>query len=276
MSVLRDRSAKRLPEMRLREFVSFAIFAPALQAGPIDRPDRFLKDLRAPFVPGLALFEQAGWRMLTGAFKKYALADTLGLIALSDANALAVKPWWAWLLVYAYALRIWLDFSGYTDIALGVARLAGIALPENFNAPYLKPNLTQFWNNWHMSLAQWFRAYWFNPLTRALRKREWEQAPIILLGQASTMLMIGLWHGVTVNFLLWGLWHAIGLFAHNRWADFAKTRLMWVSERPVLQRAVNIAGAIATFHFVVLGWVFFALSTPAAALTVLRRLFGGV
>jgi alginate O-acetyltransferase complex protein AlgI len=152
--------------------------------------------------------------------------------------------------------------------------LAGIALPENFNAPYLKPNLTQFWNSWHMSLAQWFRAYWFNPLTRALRKRGWEAAPIVLLGQASTMLMIALWHGVTLNFAIWGVWHALGLFVHNRWADFAKTRLAWVSERPGLQRAVHIGGALATFHFVAVGWVWFALSSTNDALIVLRRLLG--
>jgi D-alanyl-lipoteichoic acid acyltransferase DltB (MBOAT superfamily) len=274
MSVLRDRGAGRLPAMRLRELVSYAAFAPALQAGPIDRPDRFVKDLRAPYALSWDMLFGAGQRIVIGAFKKYALADTLGLIALSDATAPFARPWWTWLLVYAYALRIWLDFSGYTDIALGVARLAGVTLPENFNAPYLKPNLTQFWNNWHMSLAQWFRAYWFNPLTRALRKRGWEAAPIVLLGQASTMLMIALWHGVTVNFVIWGAWHAAGLFAHNRWADFAKTRLAWVSERPRLLRVVNGCGALLTFHFVAVGWIWFALSSTSDALLVLRRLVG--
>jgi D-alanyl-lipoteichoic acid acyltransferase DltB (MBOAT superfamily) len=266
MSVLRERAAGRLPEFGLREFVSYAVFAPALQAGPIDRPDRFLKDLRTPFAPGLAMLTAAGSRLLVGAFKKYALADTLALVALNDANAPLLQPGWAWVPLYAYALRIYFDFSGYTDIALGVARLAGVTLPENFAAPYLKPNLTQFWNSWHISLAQWFRSYWFNPLTRALRRRQWEPAPIVLLGQVSTMLMIGLWHGVTANFVIWGLWHAAGLFVHNRWADFAKTRLTVIATRPVLQHLVNGAGALLTFHFVALGWVWFALGTPDAAL----------
>ncbi len=270
---LRERMNNKLPAMRLREFVSYAVFAPALSAGPIDRADRFLKDMQSPYAPTRELFAESALRVLPGAFKKYALADTLALIALNDANALALRPGWAWLPLYAYALRIYFDFSGYTDIALGIARALGIKLPENFNAPYLKPNLTQFWNSWHMSLAQWFRAYWFNPLTRALRIRKWEQAPIVLTGQVSTMLLIGLWHGVTPNFLIWGAWHALGLFAHNRWSDFAKTRLAWVGERPRLQRAVNAAGALLTFHFVALGWVWFALSTPAASLQVLARLF---
>jgi D-alanyl-lipoteichoic acid acyltransferase DltB (MBOAT superfamily) len=147
-----------------------------------------------------------------------------------------------------------------------------VRLPENFAAPYFKPNLTQFWNSWHMSLSQWFRAYWFNPLTRALRVRGWEQAPIVLLGQVSTMMFIALWHGVTTNFALWGAWHSVGLFVHNRWADFARGRSSFVSENPALQRAVNVVGTIMTFHFVALGWVWFALSTPAAALHVLRAL----
>jgi alginate O-acetyltransferase complex protein AlgI len=274
MSALRERANNRLPAMRLREFVSYAIFAPALQAGPIDRPDRFLKDLRAPYAPSLEIVIDVGKRLFLGAFKKFALADTLALIALSDANAMQLRPGWAWLPLYAYALRIYFDFGGYTDIALGLGRLLGIKLPENFNAPYLKPNLTLFWNSWHMSLAQWFRAYWFNPLTRALRIREWAMTPIILLGQSSTMLLIALWHGVTLNFIAWGLWHAAGLFVHNRWADFAKTRLAFVSDRPGLQRVVNITGAVLTFHFVALGWVWFALSTPAAAWAVLGALFG--
>ena len=272
MSVLRDRAFGRLPAMRLREFVTYAVFAPALPAGPIDRPDRFLKDLRAPYAPNLALLAEAGERLLIGAFKKFALADTLALIALSDANAAHLRTGWAWLPVYAYALRIYFDFSGYTDMALGIGRLLGVRLPENFATPYFKPNLTQFWNSWHMSLSQWFRAYWFNPLTRALRVRGWEQAPIVLLGQVSTMMFIALWHGVTTNFALWGAWHSVGLFVHNRWADFARGRSSFVSENPALQRAVNVVGTIMTFHFVALGWVWFALSTPAAALHVLRAL----
>jgi alginate O-acetyltransferase complex protein AlgI len=272
MSVLRDRAQGRLPAMRLREFMTYAVFAPALPAGPIDRPDRFLRDLRSPYTPGLALILEAGERLLIGAFKKFALADTLALVALSDANAMHLRVGWAWLPVYAYALRIYFDFSGYTDMALGVARLFGVRLPENFAAPYFKPNLTQFWNSWHMSLSQWFRAYWFNPLTRALRIRKWEPAPIVLLGQVTTMMFIALWHGVAANFALWGVWHSVGLFVHNRWADFARGRLAFVSERERLQRAVNVIGAALTFHFVALGWVWFALSSPAAALHVLRAL----
>lgn len=275
IAALRERASGRLPAMSLREFVTYAVFAPALIAGPIDRPDRFLKDLRAPFAFNWPDATEGARRIAIGAFKKFVLADWLALLALNEVNATQAQgTGWMWLLVYAYAWRIYFDFGGYTDIAIGVARIFGVRLPENFNRPYLKPNLTQFWNSWHMSLAQWFRAYYFNPLTRALRTRAWATPAIILVGQVTTMLLIGVWHGVTLNFALWGLWHGAGLFLHNRWADFAKARLTSLQERPHLQRATNAVGALLTFHFVALGWVWFALPDAALSLNVFCKLFG--
>ncbi|BCX05546.1 MAG: hypothetical protein KatS3mg053_3484 [Candidatus Roseilinea sp.] len=275
VSALRERAAGRLPAMSLHEFVTYVVFAPALIAGPIDRPDRFLKDLRAPFTFNGPDTGEGLRRIATGTFKKFVVADVIALVALNEVNAAQVQgAGWAWLLVYAYALRIYFDFGGYTDIAVGVARIFGVRLPENFNRPYLKPNLTQFWNSWHMSLAQWFRAYYFNPLTRALRTRAWTMSAIIFVGQVTTMLLIGLWHGITWNFAIWGLWHGLGLFVHNRWADFAKTRLTIPPERPRLQQAVSAGGVLITFHFVTLGWVWFALPDVALSLEVLGKLFG--
>lgn len=275
VSALRDRAAGKLPAFTLREFVTYVVFFPALIAGPIDRPERFLKDLRAPFRFNLADSAEGARRIATGLFKKFVVADLLALIALNEISAAQVQgAAWTWLLVYAYAFRIYFDFGGYTDIAIGVARVFGVKLPENFKLPYLKPNLTQFWNSWHMTLAQWFRAYYFNPLTRALRTRELAMTAIIFIGQITTMLLIGLWHGITWNFALWGLWHGLGLFAHNRWADFAKTRLAIPPDRPRLQQAANVAGAFVTFNFVALGWVWFALPSVALSLNVFGKLVG--
>lgn len=271
--VLRDKASGRLPALNLPEFVTYVLFAPTLLAGPIDRAERFAKELRATFKPNWPDLLAGGQRLFIGAFKKFALADTLALIALNEHNASqATSAWGAWLLVYAYALRLYFDFSGYSDMAIGAARLVGLKLPENFNAPYLKPNLTVFWNNWHMTLSQWFRAYWFNPLSRWLRGRQLSTPTMILICQSSTMLLIGLWHGITWNFVAWGAWHAVGLFSHNRWADFAKQR-EWVLEGRAQQLAA-VAGAIATFHFVALGWVWFALPSLALSWQVLGRLLG--
>jgi len=122
-----------------------------------------------------------------------------------------------------------------------------------------------------MTLAQWFRAYYFNPLTRALRSRNWPVAPIIFITQLTTMVLIGLWHGVTWNFALWGAWHGLGLFGHNRWADFTKGKMTWLDARPRLRAVAAGLSAILTFHFVALGWVWFALPNTGLALTVFRR-----
>ena len=202
---LRDRQMGRLPTVDLAEYVTYVIFFPAFTAGPIDRIERLIKDLRKPSVLGNDELLIAGQRFILGLFKKFVVADTLALIALNDTNALQVRSaGWMWIVLYAYAFQIYFDFSGYTDIALGIARFLGINLPENFASPYLKPNLTQFWNNWHMTLTQWFRAYFFNPVTRWLRS--WEKPisvpAMIALTQIATMLLIGFWHGVTWNFAL--------------------------------------------------------------------------
>jgi D-alanyl-lipoteichoic acid acyltransferase DltB (MBOAT superfamily) len=271
---LRERASGKLPAISLREFATFALFAPALQAGPIDKADRFVKDLRASFAFNLDDIAEGARRIVIGAFKKFALADTLALVALNDLNATQSQNLWTWSLLYAYAFRIYFDFSGYTDIALGIARIFGIKLPENFKNPYLKSNLTLFWNNWHITLAQWFRAYWFNPLTRMLRTRDVSPIWIVLIGQSTTMLLIGLWHGVTTNFVLWGVWHAIGLFIHNRWAEFSKSRMSSVYSHPLWGKIITVTGVALTFHFVTLGWVWFALSKTNDSLFVFGKLFG--
>jgi alginate O-acetyltransferase complex protein AlgI len=274
---LRDRMTGRLPDTSLREFITYGIFFPAVTAGPIDRVERFVKDLRAaPGAPGVT-FAPGGERFLVGIFKKFVLADGLAILALNGALASrAAAPQWMWFFLYAYALRIYFDFSGYTDIALGLARWAGIALPENFNRPYLQPNLTAFWNSWHITLAQWFRSYFFYPLTRALRSgpRPWPVWLIILAGQLATMALIGLWHGVTWNFLIWGCWHGLGLFLHNRWGEWSRGWMPRLEKRPLWKKAYTVVSTAATFQFVVLGWVWFALPTVASSSAVFLRLFG--
>jgi alginate O-acetyltransferase complex protein AlgI len=272
--VLRDKQMGRLPELSLPEFTTYVVFFPSLSAGPIDRAERFATDLRKD--PSLTNDETllAGQRIVTGLFKKFVVADALALIALNDGLAVQVRTTgWMWIVLYAYAFQIYFDFSGYTDIAIGIARLVGIKLPENFAAPYAKPNLTQFWTSWHMTLTQWIRAYFFNPFNRWIRGYKSLPAwTMLLAGQLATMFLIGLWHGITVNFILWGAWHGLGLFLQNRWSDFAKTR--WVITNPRLQTALQIGGVLLTFHFVALGWAFFALSETASSWQVMLKLFG--
>lgn len=275
---LRDRQSGRLPAVSLQEFVIYVIFFPSFTAGPIDRLERFIKDLRKDQPLSAAEAGLAGKRLALGLLKKFVIADGLALIALNAQNAAQVQgAGSAWVLLYAYAFQIYFDFSGYTDLAIGVGKILGISLPENFNAPYLKPNLTLFWNNWHQTLTNWFRAYFFNPVTRALRSGARPVNPILGLffTQLATFVLIGLWHGMTWNFVLWGAWHGLGLFAQNRWSEWMRPRYEALESRPRLRSALTVLTTLVTFHYVALGWVWFALPSPGLSLRVLGVLVGG-
>ena len=278
---LRDRQTGLLPALTLREYVTYVIFAPAYTAGPIDRAERFVEDLRAlPEKVGLdgARFTEGFTRIVTGAFKKFVIADSLALgLALNPTNAAQTdSALGMWMLLYGYALRLYFDFGGYSDIAIGIGILLGIKLPENFNRPYLRANITVFWQSWHATLSAWARSYIFSPLSRWLLTRKPKPSPtvIVLLTQLATMVTIGLWHGISLNFLLWGLWHGVGLFVHKQWTDRTRKWYRGLNEKPGQKRAWTFAGWFLTFHYVVLGWVWFALPDVNQSLQVFGRLFG--
>jgi D-alanyl-lipoteichoic acid acyltransferase DltB (MBOAT superfamily) len=278
LHVLRDFQTGNLPHFSARDFATYALFYPALPAGPLDRSQRFIRiDLSSQLSPTMDDRLAGAQRLLWGVFKKFVVADSLAIIALNPQNALQVQStFWMWLLLLAYALRLYYDFSGYTDVAIGMGRLVGINLPENFAQPYLKSNITAFWNSWHITLAQWFRAYYFNPLTRSLRAspRSLPAWLIILTGQISTMLLIGLWHGITPNYAIWGLWHGIGLFIHNRWSSALRLRASSIERHHRLEQGAIFSGWLLTFLFVCLGWVWFAMPDVDTAVHVFAQLFG--
>lgn len=269
--VLRDRSVGRLAAVSLRDFVTYIVFFPALTSGPIDRVEQFTPQLQGDFILGGDKLAAAGRRLVTGLFMKFVLADALAFFALNAINARQVESaGWMWVLLVAYAFRIFFDFAGYTHIAIGLGMLFGVVLPENFDQPYLKPNITLFWNSWHMTLTQWVRTYYFNPVTRWLREHKVPMLAVIFFGQLTTMGLIGLWHDIAWNFVAWGLWHGVGLFIHNQWTSFTKSRPITINPR--IAQPLGIAG---TFAFVTIGWVWFALPQPADAARVLGVLFGG-
>ncbi|RPJ00170.1 MAG: MBOAT family protein, partial [Chloroflexi bacterium] len=274
---LRDRQSGKLPPLSLREYTTYAIFFPAFTAGPIDRAQRFVTDLQNLPGPEPARLVQGALRIAVGIGKKFVIADSLAYMALNATKAeQAESTLGLWVLLYAYTLQIYFDFSGYTDIAIGIGQLFGIKLPENFNLPYLKRNITLFWQSWHMTLSQWVRDYVFLPLTRFLLKQKRKPTPtvLVLIGQITTMLVIGLWHGVTWGFIVWGLWHGVGLFIHKVYSD--RTRMFYISlrERPQLAQLIGVAGTLLTFHFVALGWVWFALPDINTSWETFLRLIG--
>jgi alginate O-acetyltransferase complex protein AlgI len=277
LHTIRDRQSGRLPPVTLEEYANYAVFFPAFTSGPIDRLERFVGNLRGSLPLSNEDWTFAGGKLVMGLFKKFVLADLLAVISINDVFVLRTRGGgWLWLFVYAYALRIYFDFSGYTDMAIGMGRLLGIRLPENFAAPYLKPNITQFWTSWHMTLTQWFRSYVFNPLTRTLRTKP-RRLPawlIVLTGQVVLMVLVGLWHGITWGFMVWGLWHAAGLFIHNRWSEFMRGHASEWLQAGAGRRLAFGAGVFLTFNFVSLGWLFFTLSSPGMAWLAIRKMFG--
>jgi D-alanyl-lipoteichoic acid acyltransferase DltB (MBOAT superfamily) len=274
--MLRDWQTGVLPTMSLREHMTYVIFFPALTAGPIDRAERFVADERAlPETLTAPCRVEAARRISVGLVKKFVISDGLALFALNPVNAeQATSTPALWLLLYAYAFRLFLDFSGYTDIAIGIGLLVGIRLPENFNQPYIKSNLAAFWQSWHMTLSNWVRFYVFSPLSRLLLVRKARPLTAVFAAQMATMIVIGLWHGVAWTFLMWGAWHGIGLFIHKVWSDRTRKRYLALKQRPRLERVWNLAGILLTFHFVTLGWVWFALGDVGRAWSVFLRLLG--
>lgn len=263
-----------LPSTNLAEYITYIIFFPSFTAGPIDRLERFITDLRQTrLLISTDLFD-AGKRILIGMVKKFVIADTLAMIALNDININQVNsPGWMWVLLYAYSFQIFFDFSGYTDIAIGLGRLVGVKLPENFNSPYTSSNLTIFWNRWHITLTQWLRIYFFNPFTRFLRTKTpgTPTSMVIFITQLTTMVLIGAWHGITWNYILWGLWHGVGVFIQNRWSSWIRPRSL--NLKTPWKELVNFGNIALTFNYVSLGWIFFALPGLHQVWRVLAILF---
>jgi alginate O-acetyltransferase complex protein AlgI len=239
----------------LRDFALFLSFFPHLVAGPIVRPRQFFPQLAAPTRVTASDVEDALARIVTGFVKKLWLADTLATtvdVVFARPDLHGGIP--VLVAMYAYAFQIYFDFSGYTDIALGTARLFGFVLPENFDRPYAAASLREFWQRWHISLSTWLRDYLYIPLGGNRRSR-WATTRNILI----TMLLGGLWHGAAGHFVVWGGYHGVLL----------------VAERATGRRTPAPSGLLrrlVTFHLVVLGWVLFRSPSLADAVAVFRAL----
>jgi D-alanyl-lipoteichoic acid acyltransferase DltB (MBOAT superfamily) len=202
------------------------------------------------------------WLIATGLTKKIAIGDTLSvnLVGRVFDNPERFSSVEIIIAVYAYAIQIYCDFSGYTDVAIGSALLFGYRLPENFNAPYTAQNLQDFWHRWHISLSTWLRDYLYVPLGGS-RGAPWKTYRNLML----TMLLGGLWHGASWNFVIWGGLHGMGLAGTRVWQ---RAQARSPGESSVLVRALCV---LATFHFVCLAWVFFRAPTLGHAWYMLAR-----
>lgn len=283
---LRDRQTGILPDLPLNTYLTYVLFAPSFVAGPIVRAERFASDFGQ--LPQLKGLDAPRWgdglfRIGEGLFKKFVIADLLaqGMSLTPQLAEQTQSALMLWVLLIGYGLRLYFDFGGYTDIAIGLGVLFGIRLPENFNRPYTRTSITGFWQSWHMTLSNWARFYIFTPLSRALLRRRKPDQPsllsptaIVLVSHLSTMIVIGLWHGITWTFFIWGVWHATGLFIHKQWTDRTRKWYRELQAKPWPRRAWALTGWSMTFIFVMLSWVWFLMPTPDSALKTFAGLFG--
>jgi D-alanyl-lipoteichoic acid acyltransferase DltB (MBOAT superfamily) len=250
-----DISRQRIqPAASWLDFALYLAFFPKLIAGPFVRPAEFLHQLTDP-PRSLSLSDtRASMQLLLlGLFKKVVIADSIAALADVSFRAAAhsqpnLFPMPLYLSgFYLYAIQIYADFSGYTDIARASAGFLGFALPQNFLQPYFASSPGDFWNRWHMTLTQWFREYLFFPLSRwglRLTHRLHERF-IQIAATMATMILVGLWHGAAWTYLLWGAWHGL-LLVLDRWINF-KPKQKWQT----------IASMVVTFHLVGIGWIIF-------------------
>lgn len=242
-----------------RNFVRYAAYVtlfPQLIAGPIVRYQDVAEDLCGRRMTADGLYEGLS-RFVLGLSKKVLLANVLGQLVSDMTVAAERSVLGAWLLAVGYALQIYFDFSGYSDMAIGIGRVFGLRFPENFNYPYLAHTVTDFWRRWHMTLSSWFRDYVYIPLggnRRGLPRQLWN----ILI----VWTLTGLWHGANWTFAAWGMYFALLL-------TLEKLFLLRVLER--LPRAV---GRIYTLLAVLLSFVLFQSERFSAALALLSEMFG--
>jgi alginate O-acetyltransferase complex protein AlgI len=267
MSYVIDVYRKKQPA--IRNYIDYALFVsffPQLVAGPIVRAEEFFADYFNWRAPTAEEWQRGCAMMLTGYIKKLVCADQFSLVAdRYFANPAALPGFFpAWTATIAFGLQIFFDFSGYTDIAIGVALLFGFHFPENFRRPYLAASITEFWRRWHITLSHWLRDYVYISLG-GNRKGAWRTRLNLML----TMLLGGLWHGASWNFVIWGGYHGLLLSIE---------RIIWErSERGRNERTglARIPLAILTFLLVTIGWVFFRAKTLTAALFVIGQMFTG-
>jgi alginate O-acetyltransferase complex protein AlgI len=253
-------------ERSLTDFMLFILFFPHLVAGPIVRARDFLPQIKRVHRWDWARLHLGVQLFLMGLFKKLAIADRMAQFADPVfTDPLHHRTGAAWLAVFAYALQIYCDFSGYTDMALGAAHMLGYKLAQNFNMPYLACNVSEFWHRWHISLSTWLRDYIFIPLGGS-RGTQWQRTRNLLV----TMTLGGLWHGAAWTFVVWGLLHGVLLIVHRAFQCVCRKRprldaLLQTAPGTLLRMA-------ATFLAVCVGWVFFRATSFTTAAHLFERL----
>jgi alginate O-acetyltransferase complex protein AlgI len=243
------------------DYALYIAFFPQLVAGPIVRARNFFADLYKWKPPTHAEVSHGALLLLLGLAKKVALADQFARISDAYFKNVAGQPGGltAWSGAFAFGMQIYFDFSGYTDMAIGMAELLGFHFPVNFRRPYLASSLTDFWRRWHISLSTWLRDYLYFPLGANRRSEAQGYCNVMI-----TMLLGGLWHGASWTFAIWGGYHGV-LLCVERLTGLAR----WKSALFYPLRAM------VTFGLVLIGWVFFRAATLRDGIYVVGQMFSG-
>jgi alginate O-acetyltransferase complex protein AlgI len=265
-----EQRRRKLRDVSPVDLLAFVFFAPARIAGPIKRFPQFMEEVRTAAASSENVY--AGLlRVIVGLAKKYLIADVLALTVAETHHITSTRH--AWTIVFAYSLQVYVDFSAYSDIAIGFARMLGIRLPENFRWPYFSANIREFWERWHITLSQWVRDYIFVPVGRSLFKTRLRPFPFVIatISYLLTFITVGAWHGLTGGFLLWGAYHGVLLTLYHGIRQKMPPRIM---EHPFYSsRVARVAAVVLTFLLVTIGWVPFMLPL-AEARKMLAIMFG--
>ncbi len=254
------------PVRRFIDYLFFLSFFPKLMMGPIVRAHDFIPQIRKDIEIHGRQVAEGLFLMLTGLFKKVVISDYiyLNLVKYVFDDPSRHTGMECLFAVYGYALVIYCDFSGYSDMAIGMAKWIGFDINKNFDSPYQSLNITEFWRRWHMSLSSWLRDYLYISLggNRHGKIRTYINLMI-------TMLLGGLWHGASWNFLFWGLLHGVALALHKGWMELMGIKEKLRSEVPMWQQVLSV---FVTFHFVCFCWIFFKAETIGSALTMINQI----
>lgn len=252
------------PLTSLLDYAFYVSFFPPLVAGPIIRARDFIPQIRKPLVITKEMFGQGVFFLLCGLFKKAIISDYIGVNFVERIfdNPTLYSGVENLMGIYGYALQIYCDFSGYSDMAIGIALLLGFHVNKNFDSPYQSASITEFWRRWHISLSSWLRDYLYISLGGNRKGKVRQYLNLII-----TMFLGGLWHGASWNFIVWGLFHGIALALHKGWMTIAGRQKG--SESRGIRRFL---GVIVTFHFVCLCWVFFRNTTFEGAMDMIGQI----
>ena len=255
------------PVDNILDYAFFVSFFPQLVAGPIVRAADFIPQIYQPTFVTKEMFGRAIYLLCTGMFKKVIISDYISLNFVDrifDAPTLytGLENLFG---VYAYALQIYCDFSGYSDMAIGIALLLGFHFPLNFDSPYQSKNITEFWRRWHISLSTWLRDYLYISLG-GNRKGKFRTYVNLFL----TMLLGGLWHGASFRYILWGALHGMALAFHKFWSSMDIS--LFKPERKVTRDLATVLSLLITFHFVCFCWIFFRAGNMQIAGEVISQI----